>query len=389
MIYNPTCEMAVQNNTVSYQPPVRLREFEEAMSSLMMFLAHDDDAIVGSKPDAELLSFWRKLGVAESKFVTREESNIMVREGATIYPWGGSKQLYHSYGMREVSSEYDEAKRVLLSRVSSVALEREVNEVCREESEKNRKYKTEEPAQVVANVEEMEQRVRRGMCAVKSLWSSSGRGVQLVRESQHIEPAITWARGKIRHDGGVVCEPFYRREREFTTLFYMSENGEVRYLGVNYFEADEAGRFGKEIIGKEYLTKREEIDIANILTESIERVGWGKRYIGHIGIDGMIYVGKEGERRVRVCTEVNLRHTMGNVNLAVGRFFARNTTAEWQIEQFADASAWEAHCQQMAQRYPTVIDAEGKIESGFFRLTSLGYNYGAWGIAQVKKEEYD
>src|SRR5574344_847800 len=41
-VYNPTCEMAVQNGSVSYQPPLRLQTFESDMADIMLWLSQTD-----------------------------------------------------------------------------------------------------------------------------------------------------------------------------------------------------------------------------------------------------------------------------------------------------------------------------------------------------------
>lgn len=380
-MYNPTCEMAVQNNSVSYQPPLRLQEFERAMSSLMMFISQEGDYVVGEAPDDELLLFWKERGVYLPQFVSKNDAISLIKDGAILIPWGGSRQLYYSYGLKHKSEQYTDLMRCFFSRELSVVLEDTVCRLCQGRNNL-KQYDIEERSVLVTERDIMERRVKMGNCVVKSLWSSSGRGVQLVREQCHIEPAIVWARGKIRHDGGVVCEPFYKRLGEFTTLIEIYEDGRIEYLGTNYFEADEAGRFGKELIGQNILTREEEQEVGQILIEAMSRLNWVEKYIGKIGVDGMVYNDKRGERKVRICTEVNMRHTMGNINLSVARCFSPKVKATWQIEQFDNAMSWARFCKEMDSRFPLVLDDKNRIECGFFRLSSLGYNYGAWGIVQ-------
>lgn len=380
-MYNPTCEMAVQNNSVSYQPPLRLQEFERAMSSLMMFISQEGDCVVGEAPDDELLLFWKERGVYLPQFVSKSDAISLIKDGAILIPWGGSRQLYYSYGLKHKSEQYTDLMRCFFSRELSVVLEDTVCRLCQGRNNL-KQYDIEERSVLVTERDIMERRVKMGNCVVKSLWSSSGRGVQLVREQCHIEPAIVWARGKIRHDGGVVCEPFYKRLGEFTTLIEIYEDGRIEYLGTNYFEADEAGRFGKELIGQNILTREEEQEVVQILIEAMSRLNWVEKYIGKIGVDGMVYNDKHGERKVRICTEVNMRHTMGNINLSVARCFSPKVKATWQIEQFDNAMSWARYCKEMVSRFPLVLDDKNRIECGFFRLSSLGYNYGAWGIVQ-------
>ena len=83
-MYNPTCEMAVQNNSVSYQPPLRLQEFERAMSSLMMFISQEGDYVVGEAPDDELLLFWKERGVYLPRFVSKNDAISLIKDGVIL-----------------------------------------------------------------------------------------------------------------------------------------------------------------------------------------------------------------------------------------------------------------------------------------------------------------
>lgn len=385
-VYNPTCEMAVQNNTVSYQPPARLKVFEQNMASIMMFLASEHDYIVAPRPDEALLRTWAKAGQPLPAFVSHQQATDLIAQGVELAPWGMSRQLLYSLQLKEQASAFGSHMQQLLSRLTSVELERQLAAMPLPAYAKPLFVPT-----VITHPNDLTAYIRNGRCAVKSLWSSSGRGVTLVRQPEHIEPAITWAQGRLRHDGAVVCEPFVERIAELTLLFAIEHiGGKAKYLGRNIFQSDTAGRFGHEYIGQAACATIDSLlpngwheEIGCAVAHAIDTLGWSKHYSGNIGVDAMIY-NNGGTPHLRCCMEANLRTTMGHVNRKISQLFADGTQATWHIEQFASAEEWGNYVAEMEQRHPLVADSNGKIKEGFFRLTPVGegYIYGAYGVAE-------
>ncbi|MBP5366260.1 MAG: hypothetical protein J6Y82_10130 [Bacteroidales bacterium] len=379
-VYNPTCEMAVRQANATYQPPKHLAQFESDLAGIMMFLSGENDYVVAQKPDSELLALWDKCN--KTKFCDAAEAKRLIINGERLKPWGECKQIFKAFGDEIRYKAFDDEKRRLHSRLSSVELE---NALC---DSALPDYAQHAPlSQLIENKEIAEQAISIGNCVVKSAWSSSGRGVLMVREKEHVGNAIAWAADKIATDGCVIVERLLDRVCEFSFLFDIIDSDNVNYLGINYFEADSNGHFGDELIGHNPMQSLGFVPdwdqpIAAALSAAIRKLGWIRLYHGFVGVDSMAYA-SGGRILVRPCVEVNMRTCMGNVNVCVSDFFAKNTKSKWRISHFAADGEWNAFCAEQALRNPLKINAEGKIESGFYRLTSSGgkNKFGAWGIA--------
>ena len=285
-IYNPTSEMAVRQNNTTYQPPKHLVKFEQDLAEIMMFLAKKKDTIIAEKPDKELLRIWNKENVY---FCPPSEAKRLIINNENIRPWGESKQIFHFFSDKEKYDKFDERKRYLHSRKSSVELE---NALTHRRLPTFVERKTH--SKIVCNANDLKQQIGLGRFVLKSLWSSSGRGVVIVNEPQHINNAIKWGNDKIRTDGAVIVEPLLERVCEFSFLFEIKATGTINYLGINYFRADETGHFGKELIGQNPMsdfgfTTKWEIYLVAEIALAIHDLQWSKLYHGFVGVDAMAY----------------------------------------------------------------------------------------------------
>ena len=382
LYYNPTCEMAVQNGSVSYRPPLRLQLFERDLAEIMLWTSRPDDIVVADRPSDRFVERWQSAGLQMPGFEPLRPHMAADHPDHTFAPWGASRAAaYLFYGKDRWNSHL----RTLLSRRTSVEFERRMMQAGVPELLQCR------PALLLTCADEAARLIGSGRCAVKSLWSSSGRGVALVRRPEHIAPAIVWARGRIRHDGGVVVEPFLDRVADLTFQFEISPQA-VKYLGFNVFEADEAGRFAFEIIGGRRLLDRMAADgtlpadwertCVDALTRTISQSSWRTSYCGIAGFDAMVHRLANGRTRIRCCTEVNLRHNMGLVNMRLASLLTPGATGRWQISQFDADGRWDDFCATMQARHPATTDAYGRISSGFVALTADGHRkrFGAWGV---------
>lgn len=387
-IYNPTCEMAIRSHSMSYQPPAQLAQFERNLASILMFIANEEDYVVAEEPDNQLKTFWHERGLSLPNFCSMSDAaQLLIMSGYDLRAWGESRQLFHNLHLTEQMHSFDDQRRKLFSRLSSVALETEIAAQPLPDF-----ARVDSLPRVITNEAELCNLLTDKPFVLKNLWSASGRGVVLVRENRQIEQAIVRACGAIRRDGAIIYETFLHRIAEFSFLFWKHASGDVEYLGKNVFKTDEAGRFGTEIIDNEYFTnkisqwnipKDWEQMVVPLITDAILKCSAIISYVGPIGLDAMFYE-KSGKIRLRCCTEANLRLSMGNVNLAVAQFFARESLAEWKIERFASPEAWMDFCRNQEREHSITFDANGLLTSGFFRLTSVGNGecYGAYGYAR-------
>lgn len=327
--------MAVRADTINYQPPAQLVAFEQKWAPLMMFLATSaSDAVVSVAPSADILSYWSSKGVVIPQFISVSEAKKRVRNGEQLKPWGISKEVLYRFGGHSLSSQFTAAHRQLFSRLSSVELSNALIQSvlpswCQQEQSK-----------VVSSADELHQLMLQGPCVLKSLWSASGRGVTMVDKAEYVPATFRRYEGYLRTDEAVIAEPLLNRIVDFAMLFSVGSDGEVTYLGKNFYRSDKSGRFGVELIGHNPLQPYEdsgalpsdwETVAANLLSCAIKSLSWHLLYSGMIGVDAMLYLDDSECVKMRLCVEANLRYTMGNVNMAISRALGNGVQMEWGI----------------------------------------------------------
>lgn len=151
----------------------------------------------------------------------------------------------------------------------------------------------------------------------KSPWSSTGRGVAL-SSSMNEKEVLRRCEGIISRQGSVMLEPAVEKVQDFAMLFYANA-GKVTHIGYSFF-ANEGNSYSSNILVDDgeivsllsRYVPRENIEslvfnLQAVLTDII-----GNAYTGYFGVDMMIY--RECDAyKIDVCTEVNLRMTMGVV----------------------------------------------------------------------------
>ena len=161
----------------------------------------------------------------------------------------------------------------------------------------------------------------------KAPWSSSGRGILLTDdlEEKHVEP---WIRGIIRKQGSVMMEKAYDRKLDFATE-WQCRDGEVFFLGYSVFNVSRRGKYQSNRNGTQEslleliksTTQKWNPGITENQKSAIEKL-IAPFYTGPLGID--MLVTESGA--VNPCVEINLRHTMGMINLKTGTFNLKTGT---------------------------------------------------------------
>lgn len=150
----------------------------------------------------------------------------------------------------------------------------------------------------------------------KAPWSSSGRGVMLTDdlEEKHVLP---WVKGKIRSQGSVIAEKAYSRTLDFATEWVCC-NGHAQFLGLSVFNASRRGKYLSNMAQSQTelykmiskFAPKFSNDLIDRQRSSLE-ILIAKEYDGPVGID--MLATKSGA--INPCVEINLRHTMGMINL--------------------------------------------------------------------------
>lgn len=380
LLFNPSCEMAVRQGRDSYTPPRGIAAMEDDLAALMTFVSADGDSIVGPEPDDELTKFWKPY-FGRREYIGWGEASLRARQGEAIAPWGMSKAALRKFGLTDRARLW--MWRDLLSRRTSVATEWELARLAADSPAAKPVIATTE-AELIAAMADTS-RTGNGI-VIKSLWSAAGRGVRFFGGREDSDAAMAYGMNCILSDGGAVVETKLRRLAEFSYLF-TARGGEVEYEGTNRYHSTEGGAMGWELAGPQpniYDITAFDSDIAQSATRlatALRNVLAGTGYEGPIGVDAMVYADKDGAAHLRPCTEVNVRHCMGHVAQGVLRATATGASVRWRTWHFNAPGEWDAFCAENSAAYPIELDSDGRIKSGFFRLSTAGRDvrFGACG----------
>lgn len=374
--------MAVRQDGKNYTPPRAIAEMERDLAPLMTFLGQDGDGIIGAPPDPALTELWARW-FGTRAYIDEREAKSLVGSGDVIAPWGVSRDVSHRFGIVDAAGAW--AWRNLLSRKTSVSVEWEAGEIIGLTPDANPILAQTEPELAKALSENA---ANGGRVVLKSLWSASGRGVRFFQNNLGSGEAEAYGRKCLSADGGVVVERALRRLAEFSYIF-TPEAGGLKLEGINRYHSSESGGMGWELAGPQPLMydlspHKHVIEAgAEALRHVIGRKANEAGYVGPAGVDAMIYETEDGRRKLRCCTEVNMRHCMGHVAIRLNGAFADDTSVRWRMGHFGSADDWLNFCGKESASHPIVLDERGQISSGFFRLTGIGsgQRFGAFGWA--------
>lgn len=150
----------------------------------------------------------------------------------------------------------------------------------------------------------------------KAPWSSSGRGILLTDDLdiKHVEP---WVKGIIQKQGSVMVEKAYDKKLDFASEWFINDDG-VKFLGFSVFNTSRRGKYHSNIYGSqeelksiiEFNSKQNINEIIKYQQIILQKI-IAPHYNGPLGIDMLV----TSLGNINPCLEVNLRYTMGMINL--------------------------------------------------------------------------
>jgi hypothetical protein len=387
-LYNPTCDMAVENGTFSYMPPKLLAKFEQDISPLMAFMTTGEDDLISENGDNDVfLDFWNQLGIGLPSFVNKE--NTFHRSYKQIIPWGWSPIVAQKYAPAQIYGQPFPFKQAIqkdfFSRLTSVRLTTNLKSKALPDF-----ISIPHLPQVIRNFDHLNECFESFSIGivVKTLWSSSGRGLLFIRNQSQLQQGKAWIDSQLKKHKALIAEPIYTKVQDASLQFMITQNGKYLFYGINYFEADDQGHFSKEFFHipdsiRESLPTDEQWiqQTADAIIKSMQELNIHKNYQGPIGIDAM-FVKINDQIKFYPLVEANLRCNMGLINLHLKKLFAAGCCGTWQISSFNPGEAPKFIKKQM-KLHPAEIK-NMKITRGFFPLTYFNPDtrFAAWGIIE-------
>lgn len=212
---------------------------------------------------------------------------------------------------------------------------------------------------------------------VKAPWSSSGRGVQVLRPGEYNRTNYQVISGFLNHQGYVIAERYYPKVQDLSFQFYSKGNGQIEFLGICSFKTDKSGRYAGSYI--EEIPRHAEPSLKDFLSDHLDETRkcveralqnspYSLEYQGWLGVDLIVYRINE-KFMVQPCIEVNCRYTMGTISLA---FRQKLTEGSFGFLNILHGKGGELqnYFSEQKLRNPLVVE-DHKIIRGFLPLTSL------------------
>ena len=386
-LFNPTCEYAIANGTVSWQPNRILQKMEADLATLPLFFAQPNDKVVVQQlPTEGYLEHLQKVGFQPPGFILKENLNATKIDYPInkLLPWGWSPAAHKLFSPIKANCStkfkaspvfnWQAVYKDLYSKKFARGIQKEI--VTRFPSKHFIDYsQLTEICTTRANFEYYIKKWDKLM--VKAPWSSSGRGLQPIRFAP-IHPKV-WDKilAMVREQGYAIVEPYLDKVIDLAFQFKL-EKGKASYVGISNFRTDYKGKYdGNSLNGlpdtleEEVKTFIEKIPrlVINPLIEILETSPLALHFEGYFGVDTLIYKDETGTLKVNPCLEINVRYNMGLLSLYVEKFIVPHKKAAYHT-WFQPGTTFYNFKKEMEQKYPLVL-RNNKIESGFFTLSDV------------------
>ncbi|PZX12943.1 hypothetical protein LX69_02747 [Breznakibacter xylanolyticus] len=394
-LFNPTCDIAVGNNSISYTPARGLLLFETDTATLPMWLARCDDMVcVPATVDVPFLDLMTQCGISLPRFVTLGEVLGGQESLRRFVPWGWSRATHHAYAdvMRLCDASFralpvalwQPAHRELMSRLTAIALADVLRPLVPEGSPVQLPMST----RIIRSVSQAHDVLEgfSGRVIFKAPWSASGRGLMMCDVPAGRLPDMRWVEGSVRQQGFLTAEPFLNNEIDLSFHFEIHPGGEVEYVGHNFFNTNDKGRFTgcllaawpDEVMRRDDAARlRAAVELAAVaLRQALAGMAIHRLYSGPLGVDALWYRADDGSCYLHPAIETNIRYTMGRLNISLRQRLHPSAQGHWQMEQFA-GNGFGEFCESHLRQSPPVLEA-GQLRSGILPMVPWGGSWGAW-----------
>lgn len=368
-ILNLTCELEVANGAHSYTAPGYLRKFTQDLEALpLVYASPEDYVLVENIPSADFQKRLTDAGFQLPQFITF--NHISKAQGCTPTPWGHSPAS--AFRLKQLDCKWNEELRPFFSRQYALEISQRLQNksLTRIIDKAQIAYATDSLSTIEKQLFEW------GKIVIKAPYSSSGRGVQMLRANHLNTSIINKTRSIIKQQGSVMIEPLLDVLCDFAFEFEMID-GKVNFIGYSSFVTNENGQyaghqipFSTDNIPTE-AQKLWDIGVVNSALEelktSLEESDLTQYFSGYFGVDAFIFKNHEGKAKLQPCLEINLRNNMGIVALHIEKHLAIGSECIYRIEQNGPVSL-ELFDLDLQNTHPLVIE-NGKIVSGYLPLT--------------------
>ncbi|MFV0366536.1 MAG: hypothetical protein ACK5JS_08580 [Mangrovibacterium sp.] len=377
--FNSTCEIAIANGSPYFNTTAILKRFEQDFASIMQVFASENDYILSEeKIDAEFLKLGQKLGFPPVNFVSLAELKAKQATDSSlrfdVQSWGDSpaedfylKDIKHE-GIGFTADKLRVIERAFAAKLLETGLATDWQYALLGEVQELK-------SSIIRSEDEAEQYLYENLPVVfKSPFSSSGRGLMVLRKPDLNEANRKWINTIIAQQGYVVASKWLDKLQDFSFQFD-STTTDLHFEGVSYFCTNSNGQYQAHELnrhdfvlqeGNDRVCHADLVQLGKQLQASLLQSDLLKHHCGKFGVDGLIYRSANG-LRLHPLVEINPRHTMGAVSLALQKFIHEEARGYYRMHTVGKES-YQAFIEAKQQDNPPVFEG-GKMKKGVMSLT--------------------
>lgn len=324
-VFNPEHDLALAVGNCTYTAPAEVVKLRKELSLLPALYVDNSDFIIlpdeVNNSDLKNLKFFNLAVKKNLKLIHFHELGNLIPQYGHIFPWGWDFAIYNQlikngipHSLLPSFQELNKIRELSHRRIAIKFREKIVSTLG---------LTLLNPSWEINTLIQVEEFLKKNPIAYfKAPWSSSGRGI-IVSDHISYKGLVEWTHGVIKKQGSVIVEPAWNRILDFATEWWI-KNGEPIFMGYSVFETSSRGKYHGNLSGtqEELLQliknkapnfRQEIIDVQkNTIHEMIAPF-----YSGPLGID--MFADSKGN--INHCVEINLRFTMGLINLDPIKFF--------------------------------------------------------------------
>ena len=382
--FNPTCELAVANGSFSYQPPLLLQEMERDLSILpFAFCTENDFVLTENQPTLDFQQKMRMAGFTLPQFCSLAElESLPSNSFDAIYPWGWSpaahfklknlkEKCIDKFRESPVFNWKDEHK-LLFERSTSLDF---LNELLAN-NPPDWFIKKEMMGSQTTSCEEIELLLKdHSPLVLKAPMSSSGRGIQIIRNIKLNTSNKQWISGVLKQQSYLIAEPYLEKLIDLSFQFRVLSNSKIEYLGFSIFETNSNGQYrgtlihpdlGKIAPDENVFELMEMISAtAKIISDALKKSNYANWHRGFLGVDAMIF-NHQKDLLMQPCIEINSRMNMGVLAMFIEKQIHPDATGKFKLF-YGKPGDFETYAlKQMQLKKPQF--SEGKLYSRFVTL---------------------
>jgi hypothetical protein len=339
--------MEVSNGTASYMPPLHLRLFRNDLDTLPAFFGNQNDIIlVHKKPDTLFIEYLNALGFNLPIFLSSANELTTHHKIDTLSPWGWSPAAHKTLSpfsdflttewTKHPMSKWTNDIPSLLSRNTTynfIKLLAKINDKSYNLlyiPTSNIKIENLRDLQTITNHIQPP-------ILLKTPWSASGRGLFKIRNLNEQPEENAWLKAKLKQQKALYAEQYLKKILDVSFHFFIEEH-KITFMGNTFFETDSKNRFTGCYLR---MPENPPIDTALIsdackqssalLLNGLKLLNINSSYQGPLGIDAIFFEKTDNTIKLNPCVEINMRYTMGLLNLFLRKRVHPEKNGKWNI----------------------------------------------------------